>query len=469
MTTVNDRSTLRRLTGTELSRGYAAGDFTPSDVAEAVLETIDARNPELNAFTDYHPEAVRESAKESTQRWQRGEPLSPYDGVTWTIKENLKRRGVSYRSGTAASDPLTPDADSPVVARARESGAVIVGSTTMPDYGMLSSGVSSLHGISRSPWDPGLTTGGSSAGAGAAAAAGFAATNIGTDIGGSIRLPGTWLGLATLKPSDGRVPLDTPTLGRAAGPMARTVEDLAWTMEIISKPDARDWASLPPAEIDWAALDLDPAGLKIGLHLDAGAGMPLEPEIRDAVVAAAQVFADAGAEVTEVAPFIDDDVLIAVDQFWRVRSWEIFQKLTIEQQAKVLPFIVQWTLGGADVSGARVFECYNTIERLRAATIAATLPYDVVLSPVAPVAAFPAEWPMPFGFENRGMAHIGFTLPYNMSGQPAATVNCGFMPDGRPIGVQIAGPRFDDRGVLRAAAWYEAHRPETAVPQFPVQ
>src|SRR6185437_3664492 len=138
-----------------------------------------------------------------------------------------------------------------VVERLTEAGVVIVGSTVMPDWGMLSSGVSSLHGISRSPWDPALTTGGSSSGAGAAAAAGYAPLNVGTDIGGSIRLPGTWLGLAAFKPSSGRVPLDTPYLGRVAGPMTRTVEDAALMMSVLSRPDSRDWTALPPSDLPW--------------------------------------------------------------------------------------------------------------------------------------------------------------------------------------------------------------------------
>ncbi|MBK0417801.1 amidase [Leucobacter sp. CSA1] len=469
MSTASSRSELRAMTGRELSAGFTAGDFDPVDVAEAVIETVEERNPELNAFTEFTPENVRSSAERSAERWRRGEQLSDFDGVPWTIKENLRREGVDYRSGTAATDPSLSTANAPVVDRALESGAVIVGSTTMPDWGMLSSGVSSINGISRSPWDPSLTTGGSSAGAGAAAAAGFAVANIGTDIGGSIRLPGTWLGLATLKPSDGRVPLDNPYLGRAAGPMSRTVEDLAWTMEIVSRPDARDYTALPGAEIDWTQLGTDVSKLRVGLHLDAGAGLELDPEVRDAVAAAGRLFAAAGAEVVEVDPFITDDMLTDLDQFWRVRSWATYRALPAEKQMRVLPFIADWCMGGSDVPGSRVLECYETIQELRAATTAATQPYDIVLSPVATRAAFPAEWPMPFGFENGGMSHIGFTLPYNMSGQPAATVNCGLTSDGRTIGLQLSGRRFDDLGVLQAASWYEAARPAEAAPQFPVR
>lgn len=468
MTSDSTDSTLLGKTGGELSRGFRAGEFSPVDVADETIASVERRNPELNAFTEFDPERVRKDAERSARRWADGAELSDYDGVPWTIKENLRRHGVEYRSGTAASDPEISTTNTPVVDRALESGAVVIGSTTMPDWGMLSSGVSSLSGISRSPWNPSLTTGGSSSGAGVCAAAGFAVANIGTDIGGSIRLPGTWLGLATLKPSDGRVPLDMPYLGRAAGPLSRTVSDLAWTMEIISRPDHRDYTALAPADIGWIDLQRDVTGLRVGLHLDAGAGMALEGETRAAVAAVGSLFERGGAVVEEIPAFLGENMLTDTDLFWRVRSWRTYRDLPATKKSAVLPFIADWCTTGSDVSGARVLQCYETIQTMRQVTVAATAPYDIVISPVAPTAAFPAEWPMPFGETDGGMSHIGFTVPYNMSGQPAATVNCGFTADGRTIGVQFAGRRFDDHGVLRAAAWYEGARPAAAAPRFPV-
>jgi aspartyl-tRNA(Asn)/glutamyl-tRNA(Gln) amidotransferase subunit A len=358
------------------------------------------------------------------------------------------------------------------VERLTEAGAVIVGSTVMPDWGMLSSGVSSLHGITRSPWDPALTTGGSSSGAGAAAAAGYAPLNVGTDIGGSIRLPGTWLGLAAFKPSSGRVPLDTPYLGRVAGPMTRTVEDAALMMSVLSRPDSRDWTALPPSDLPWDDIGratVDVRGWRIGLMLDAGCGMPVDPEVAEAVADAARVFEEAGAVVEPLAPFLRDDLLRDLDTFWRVRSWRDFQALTPEGQARVLPFIRRWVEAAADVSGREVLACYQSIMDIQQRSVAATLPFDVVLSPVAPVAAFPAEWPMPFGDHDRGMVHIGFTAPANLSGQPSISVNAGFTDDGRTIGLAVTGRRFDDLGVLRAAAWWEAARPASARPDWPIR
>ena len=203
--------------------------------------------------------------------------------------------------------------------------------------------------------------------------------------------------------------------------------------------------------------------------LDAGCGMPVDPEVARLVADAATIFEAAGAVVEPLAPFLTDELLHDLDTFWRVRSWNDFLRLTPEGQARVLPFIRRWVEAAADVSGARVLACYQSIMDIQRRSVAATLPFDVVLSPVAPVAAFPAEWPMPFGDEDRGMVHIGFTAPANMSGQPSISVNAGFTQDGRTVGLAVTGRRFDDIGVLRAAAWWEAARPATANPDWPIR
>lgn len=459
-----------RLTAVEMVQRYADRSLSPVEVHDAVQDVVSAGEPVLNAlWVRDDPEETRKAAQASEARWAAGSPLGPIDGVPVTLKENIARRGVPMPAGNAGVTPVVPDRDAPVTARVLEAGGVVLGSTVMPDWGMLTSGVSSLHGITRSPWDPAWTTGGSSSGAGAAAAAGYGPLHVGTDIGGSIRLPGTFLGLATLKPSAGRVALDAPYLGRAAGPLARTVADAALFMEVLSRPDPdeRDWTSLPPADLDWTLEDLDVSGLRVGLHLDAGCGVPPDPEVAGAVGRAAAVFEAAGAAVEPVEPFMAPELLEDLDQFWRVRSWNDYAALSAEQRRRVLPYIADWCHHGADVSGVRVLRCYQSIMEIQRRTVAATTAYDVVLSPVSPVAAFPAEQPMPFLEPGRGMWHIGFTAPYNMSGQPAATVNAGFTADGRPIGVQLSGRRFDDPGVLRAAAWYEANRPADACPHWP--
>lgn len=455
------------LPAVEMVRRFADRTLSPVEVHDAVQAVVEAREPVLNAFWARDPEQSRAAAQASESRWFAGEPLGPIDGVPVTLKENVARRGVPMPSGNAGVQPVVPDQDAPITARVLESGGVVLGSTVMPDWGMLSSGVSSLHGITRSPWDPSWTTGGSSSGAGAAAAGGYGPLHVGTDIGGSIRLPGTWLGLATLKPSYGRIPLDAPYLGRVAGPLTRTVADSALLMEVLSQPDQRDWSSLPPEPVEWAELTLEPRGLRIGLHLDAGCGVAPEPAVVNAVTRVARCFEEAGALVESVSPFMTQDLLDDLDLFWRVRSWNDYRSLPTANKLEVLPYIVEWCHGGADVPGTRVLQCYQHIMAIQSRTVAATAAYDLVISPVAPVSAFPAEQPMPFMDDGKGMWHIGFTAPYSMSGQPAATVNCGFTDDGRPIGVQISGRRFQDLSVLRAASWYEANRPGAAAPRWP--
>ena len=454
------------LSAAELSRAYADRELSPVDVAQSVIDRVTEREPELNALYRFDPEQVRDDARASERRWQHGQQRSELDGVPVTVKENIARAGVPMPSGTALSAPRVPAENAPVTNRILEAGGILVGSTTMPDWGMLSSGVSSLHGITRSAWNPGWTAGGSSAGAGTAAAAGYGPLHVGTDIGGSIRLPGTWQGLATLKPSAGLVPLDAPYLGRAAGPMARTVGDIALFMKFLAQPDLRDFTARPYPAMDFMPDGLAPGSLRVAVQTEANAGVRVDPQVLEAVQAVARLFETAGAHVERLEPFINQDLLDRLDRFWRTRSWADYRALPADEQAKILPYIVRWCQVGAEFDGAQTIENYHSIDEIRKVTIAATAPFDVVISPVAPMAAFPAEQPMPVDDPMATMGHIAFTVPYNMSGQPAATVNCGFTDDGRPIGVQLSGRVGEDDLVLKAARWYEANRPAAAAPDW---
>lgn len=459
MRSVAGAGDLAALSAVELRAGYAATGFSPVEVHAAVQARINRLEPTINALSAHDPDASAAAARDSEARWQRGKPLGPLDGIPVTVKENLARVGIPMRFGCAGTEPVWPVRDAPVVERLAETGAVLVGSTTMPDWGMLSSGVSSLHGLTRSPADPDLTTGGSSAGAGAATAAGYGPVHVGTDIGGSIRLPAAWLGVVGYKPSFGRVPLDAPYLGRAAGPLTRTVPDAALALSVLSRPDVRDWSALPPAQLDWSLDGATVEGLRVGLLLDAGCGMPCRADVRSAVAEAAAVFEAGGAAVEPMTGWLGATMLADVDLFWRVRSLVDLRRMPPQRREQVLPYAAQWALGGQSASGTRVLEAYQSILAMRATTVAETTAYDLVLSPVAPVPAFPAHWSMPWGDDpGVAMAHIGFTVPFSMSGQPACSVPAGRLGDGREVGLQIAGRRFDDVGVLRAAAWFEAAR-----------
>ena len=450
--------TIHDMTAVDLLAAYKSKKLSPVDVVDAVIERIETWEPKLKAL--YAPDfgGARTAAQASEKRWQAGQPQGALDGVPITIKENIATRGVPVPLGTAASDMTPAAADAPAAARVREAGAIILAKTTMPDYGMLSSGRSSFHPLTRNPWNLAWNPGGSSAGAGAAAAAGYGPLHLGTDIGGSVRLPAAWNGIFTLKPSLGRVPVDPPFLGRVVGPMTRTVADSALLLGELSKPDPRDHMSLPPANIDWSAGSLEPKGLRIGLYLDAGSGLPVEAETKAAVEAAAKLFADAGATVEPLQGFLSPEMLHLQDLFWRVRSWVDFSALSHAKQASVLPFIADWCRGGADVSGAMVIKGVSNYMAIRAAATRATQPFDYVLSPTSPVPTYPAQWETPTNDVNRPLEHISFTMPFNMSEQPAASINCGYTKEGKPIGLQIAGRRFDDLGVMRLSRWYEQAR-----------
>jgi len=451
-------TSLADLSAVDLVARYRDRSLSPVEVTDAVLQRIEAWEPKLQALWALDPAAARAAAAASAARWAEGRPLGPVDGVPVTIKDNIATQGVPVPVGTAAT-PLVPAAeDAPPAARLRESGAVILAKSTMPDYGMLSSGLSSFHKLARNPWDLSTNPGGSSAGAGAAAAAGYGPIHVGTDIGGSIRLPAGWCGIVGLKPSLGRIPIDPPYVGRVAGPMTRTVADAALAMSVLSRPDGRDGMNLPPAEIDWSDLAIDPKGLRIGLMMEIGAGMALDPEVAEAVTAAARLLEAAGAVVEPVPAILTREMLDGLDDFWRARAWDDVEKLPEEGRAKILPYIRAWAESGAQRSGLAVMRGFNQTMAIRKAAARLFGSLDFVLSPTAPVARFPADWASPLNDPEKPFEHIGYTVAWNMSEQPAVSINCGYTTAGAPIGLQIVGRRFDDLGVLRLAQAYEDRR-----------
>jgi Asp-tRNA(Asn)/Glu-tRNA(Gln) amidotransferase A subunit family amidase len=450
----------------ELLALYARREVSPVAVVRDVLAHIERCEPRLAALWALDADAALAAARDSEARWHGGTARA-LEGVPVTIKENIATRGVPVPLGCAAT-PLAPAAaDAPPAARLREAGAVILAKTTMPDLGMLSSGLSSFHALTRNPWDVSKNPGGSSSGAAAACAAGYGPLHLGTDIGGSIRLPAGWCGIVGVKPSLGRIPIFPPYAGRVAGPMTRTVGDAALAMGVLARPDARDAMSLPHDErIAWRALD-DVAlrGRRIGLWLDAGWGLPVEPEVRATVEAAARAFEQAGAIVEPLAPFVTRAVVVGLNDFWRLRAWLDIVAWPREQQARVLPYLHEWARGGAGLSGEQVFRGYSQMGALRDAAVLATQPFDAVLSPVSPVVAFPAEWASPLNDPSRPFEHIAFTLPFNFSEQPAVALNAGYSAGGLPIGVQLATRRHDDLAALRFARAFERLRaPQRAWP-----
>jgi len=434
-----------------------------------VLAHIAVWEPHIKALYAFDPESARAAAKASTGRWQKGEPIGPLDGVPVTIKDNIATKGVPVPLGAATTRLVPAAADAPPAARLREAGAVIFSKTTMPDYGMLSSGLSSFHPLTRNPWDLSKNPGGSSAGAGAAGAAGYGPLHLGTDIGGSVRLPAGWCGLVALKPSLGRVPVDPPYVGRVVGPMTRTVDDAALMMSVMSRPDRRDGMSLPPDNINWKALDKTPRKLRIGLMLDLGVGQALEKDVRDVAVKATKAFESAGAVVSEVEGVLTREMLDGLDNFWRARLWDDLSQLAPTEREKALPYILKWAEAGAKLSGVGVVRGFNATMAIRAAAGKLFAELDYVISPVSPVVKFAAEFAAPLNDPDRPFEHICYTVPWNMAENPAVSINGGYDAKGFPIGVQIIGRRFDDIGVLGMAKTFEglrgAQRPWPKVPK----
>lgn len=458
-------SDLADLTAVDLSHAYKAGDCSPVQALRAVRGRIDQWEPTINAVWHRDDAEADRQARAAEERYRTGEPLGPLDGVPVTIKENITTAGVPTPLGSRASILTPAPRDAPAAARLKEAGAVLVAKTTMPDFGMLTSGVSTLHGTTRSPWNPDWNPGGSSSGAAAATVAGYAPINIGTDIGGSVRLPASFTGVVGHKPSFGRVPVNPPYYARVAGPLTRTVADAARAMAVLSRPDDVDFMSLPPQDLAWEDLEMRVAGARIGLTTDAGGGMATDPEVARAAESAASTLEQAGAVVEPIGTLLTEDMLGGLDRFWRMRSLRDLRALPPENQERMLPYLRDWMEAAADRTGMELFNDFSQLEAISIAARDAIAGFDYILCPVAPVATFSAELPSPAGDPARALEHIAYTVTFSISGHPAISIPWTTSADGRPIGVQIVGRRFADVPVLALGASCERLRPE--LPPWP--
>jgi aspartyl-tRNA(Asn)/glutamyl-tRNA(Gln) amidotransferase subunit A len=415
---------LHNLTAHHLSDAYRTKKLSPVEVTRAVLARIETWDRKLNAMYIVDAEGALVRALASETRWREGRPLSPLDGVPITIKDNIATKGVPVPVGTAAGDFTPAMVDQPPAARVREAGCVILGKTTMPDFGMLASGVSSLHGVTRNPWNLDRNTAGSSSGAGAAIAAGYGPLALGTDIGGSVRLPASYNGIFALKPSLGRVPIYPPYLGRVTGPMTRTVADAALLMSVLTKPDPRDYMALPFEAHDWrpGTLAGEVRGKRLGLLVEIGVGITPQPAVRRTIETAAKAFEDAGALVEPVTPFVTDAMLDGLDLFFQARLLADLELLPPERQAKVLPFIVAWCRRAEGHSAADALRALGQIMLVREKAVAAIQGHNFLVSPTSPITAYAVDEPTPGSDPSRPFEHIGFTASLNRS------------DDGRPPG-----------------------------------
>jgi amidase/aspartyl-tRNA(Asn)/glutamyl-tRNA(Gln) amidotransferase subunit A len=440
---------------------YRSGTASPVEVLELTLARIEARNPAVNAMAYLDTAGAHAAAQASARRWADGTPLSPLDGVPVTIKDSVNAIGMPWRHGCAANADL-PDAsvDAPPAARLKEAGAVILGKTTMPDFGMMAAGVSSLYGITRNPWDLSRSTGGSSSGAGAALAAGIGFGAVGSDIAGSVRLPAGHCGLVALKPTQGRIPHTAPSTMRSAGPMGRTVDEVMDMFEVLSRPDARDLWSLAPETSPDSREALSPRGLRIGVLTDLGAGFGADDRVLSVVGDAAAVLGEAGAEVSAMPPVFSDDPYPALDRLFQVRAATELESIRADLRPLVHQTIRQWCAPGTGYRATDFArdseEVARSAERMRVACAS----FDYVIAPVLPVVGFAAE---DCGLDPAyPLAHCGFTAWFNQTAQPASAL-CFGMSTGMPVGIQVIGPRFADREVLRLTKWLEQNRPVTIV------
>ncbi|MDR3464397.1 MAG: amidase [Xanthobacteraceae bacterium] len=449
---------LWQLNAVEMLSAYAARRLSPVEVMEAILARAAAVNPAINALFHIVPESALEQARASETRWAAGSPTGLLDGVPVSVKDSIAVAGMPYWRGSKAyMQRPNPTYDSPPAARLKEAGAIIFAKTTMPDLGMLGAGVSSAHGITRNPWNVAFNTAGSSSGGAAAVAGGIGPLTVGSDIGGSVRLPAALCGLASIKPTQGRIPHLPPSPIRSAGPLARTVEDTALLLSVLARPDARDYGSLPPEQIAYHERLADSvAGLKLGLFLESGFGMSAEPAVVDAIETAAACLSAAGAEIVRLPALIDIDISAAFNLVFAVRTRIELDAMSPDARSGVHAAVLQLAASADKISAIELGHAYDQIERLKAGVIAVSAKFDYLLSPATPVVNFPAEAIAPD--PDQPLGWVGFTAAFNQTGQPAAVVCCGFDARGLPIGLQITGNRFDDLGVLSVASVYEARR-----------
>jgi aspartyl-tRNA(Asn)/glutamyl-tRNA(Gln) amidotransferase subunit A len=451
------------LSASALLEGYRTQTLSPVEVTKAVLARIEALNPRLNAFNLVSDQALDE-AKASEARWSGGQPKGLLDGVPVSIKDIILTRGWPTLRGSKTVDPKGPwNEDAPATARLREHGAVLIGKTTTPELAWKGVTDSPLHGITRNPWDPTRTAGGSSGGAAAAVASGMAPLAIGTDGGGSVRIPAAFCGIVALKATYGRIPhypaSPYGTLAHA-GPMTTTVTETALMLDVLSEPDSRDWSALePPTTSFMDGLDTGVRGLRIAVSLDLGFGTPVDPEVSHAVTAAARAFGELGAVVENVDPGITDPV----EDFhvlWFAGAAKSIEHLTAEQRELLDPGLHEICQQGLTYSAQDYLEATNTRMLMGQRMGAFHETYDLLVTPTVPIPAFEAGREVPAGSPSpRWTSWTPFTYPFNMTQQPAASIPCGQTSDGLPIGLQIVGPRHADAKVLRAARAYEMAHP----------
>jgi aspartyl-tRNA(Asn)/glutamyl-tRNA(Gln) amidotransferase subunit A len=455
---------IKSLTAAELLRLYRRHELSPVEVTRDQLDRIEKFQPAINAFVIIDHDGALQAAKASEARWQKGEPKGLADGLGTTVKDNVWLKGFPSRRGSATSSTAAITEDAPAVARLRENGAVILGKTTLPEFGWIGACHSPLTGITRNPWKLDRTTGGSSGGAAAAALLNLGHLHIGTDGAGSIRIPAAFTGVFGIKPTYGRVaayPASPFSILAHLGPLTRTVSDAALMLSVISGADERDMTAWnTPAPDFRVGLDDGVRGLRIAWSPRLGYVKKLDPEVEVAAAKAAQAFADLGAIVEEADPdFAEPYAMIMA--IWGGVSATIVDAIPATDRVELDPGFAAMAEGGRSVSLNDYLAAVTARQDLAIAMERFHEKYDLLLTPQMPIPALEAGrvTPADGSYGDNWINWSPYTYPFNLTQQPAASVPCGFTSDGLPIGLQIVGPSRHDHRVLRAARAFESARP----------
>ena len=451
------------LSATDLLAAYRSKTLSPVEVLRAVLARVDRLNPVLNCFNLLDEKTALAAARASEARWRKGEPMGLLDGVPTSIKDIILTKGWPTLRGSKTVDPKGPwNDDAPAVARLREAGAVLFGKTTTPEFGWKGVTDSPLTGITRTPWNPQKTPGGSSGGSAAAVASGMGPLTVGTDGGGSIRIPCAFTGLFGLKPTFGRVPAwPLSPFGTVAhlGPITRTVTDAALMMNVLAQPDARDWHGLPYDKRNYLlGLEEGVTGLRIAYSPGLGYAK-VDREIAALVKQAAKAFEDLGAKVEEADPGFEDqqDVFTL---HWFPGAAYVVRGIPAAKRKLMDKGLLEVARAGEKIT---MHQYQGAVAKRGALGILMNRfheKYDLLITPTLPLPAFDAGKEVADVVkERRWTDWTPFSYPFNLTQQPAASIPCGLTKAGLPAGLHIVGPKYGDALVLRAARAYETAKP----------
>lgn len=462
---MNDAANPADLTAMQMASLFRSGELSPVEATEACLQRIRDHNDTVNAFCCMDETTTLAAAQRAEERFMRLEPLGPLDGIPVAMKDMFVTKGWPNRKGSKVVPDTPGEVDSPAVAALNRQGYVHIGRTTAPEFGWKGITDCSLTGVTGNPWDPSKTAGGSSGGSAAAVPLGMAPLATGTDAGGSIRIPAGFSGLVGHKPTQGLIPMwPGSAFGQLAhpGPMTWTVEDAALMMDVMTEPDVRDM-TLPPVDGSYLdAIDGGINGMRIAFSPNLGY-VDVDPEIAESVKAAAGVLQDLGAIVEEVDPGFEDP-LEAFNVLFYGGAANAMRDLDSKQRAQMDPALCEVAAWAEKLSLLDYLGAQNVRAALTETTNRFHARYDLLLTPSLPIPAFTAGQEVPDGWPHeRWPTWTPFTYPFNMTGQPACSVPCGFTKAGLPIGIQLVGARHRDDLVLRAAHTYQLGIPLTHI------